>query len=134
VVALPQSRFSYPKSLNIGVEAASNDLVFLTVAHARLTSVHNLHAGARHFGRNTNTAGAFGTCLPNENASYVEKWSTAADINLTMARRAQRIKNAGMGVLAANCAMISNGRGKNSVVLMNATKLAVRIPRWLSQC
>jgi GT2 family glycosyltransferase len=107
VVELPQSSFSYPKSLNIGVEAASNDLVFVTVAHARLTSIHNLHAGARHFSRNTDIAGAFGTCLPNENASHVERWSTAADINLTMARRAQRVKKAGMGVLAANCAMIA---------------------------
>lgn len=107
VVVLPQSSFSYPKSLNVGVEAASNELVFMTVAHARLTNVHNLHAGARHFGRNTDAAGAFGTCLPNKNASYVERWSTAADINLTMARRAQRIKKAGMGVLAANCAMIA---------------------------
>jgi GT2 family glycosyltransferase len=107
VVVLPQSSFSYPKSLNVGIEAASNELVFMTVAHARLTNVHNLHAGARHFGRNTDTAGAFGTCLPNENASNVERWSTAADINLTMARRAQRIKKAGMGVLAANCAMIA---------------------------
>lgn len=107
VVTLPQSSFSYPKSLNVGVEAACNDLVFVTVAHARLTSIHNLHAGARHFRRNTDTAGAFGTCLLNENASYVEKWTTAAGINLTMARRAQRIKKAGIGVLAANCAMIA---------------------------
>jgi GT2 family glycosyltransferase len=106
VVTLPQSSFTYPKSLNVGVEAASNDLVFVTVAHARLTSIHNLHAGARHFSRNTDTAGAFGTCLPNENASYVEKWSTTA-INLTMARRPRRIKKAGIGVLAANCAMIA---------------------------
>jgi GT2 family glycosyltransferase len=107
VVTLPQSSFSYPKSLNVGVEAASNDLVFVTVAHARLTNIHNLHAGARHFSRNTDTAGAYGTCLVNENASYMERWTTAADINLSMARRAQRIKTAGMGVLAANCAMIA---------------------------
>jgi GT2 family glycosyltransferase len=107
VVELLQSNFSYPKSLNMGVKAASNDLVFVTVAHARLGSAHTLHAGARHFSRNTATAGAFGTCLPNENASYVEKWGTAADINVTMARRAHRVRKAGMGVLAANCAMVS---------------------------
>jgi len=107
VVCLPQSHFSYPKSLNVGVEAASNDLVFVTVAHSRLTNTRNLHAGARHFHRDTNTAGVFGTCLANVTASCIEKWGTAADVNFTMARRARRIHKAGIGVLAANCAMIA---------------------------
>jgi cellulose synthase/poly-beta-1,6-N-acetylglucosamine synthase-like glycosyltransferase len=42
VVTLQQSDFSYPKSLNVGVDAASNDVVLVTVAHARLSNVHNL--------------------------------------------------------------------------------------------
>jgi GT2 family glycosyltransferase len=107
LVTLPQEHFTYPKSLNLGVEAANNDLVFVTVAHARLTSIHNLHAGARHFSKKDDIAGAFGTVLPNEGASYVERWGTAIDNNLCLMRPARRIKSAGVGTLAATGAMIA---------------------------
>jgi GT2 family glycosyltransferase len=107
VVTLPRSEFTYPRSMNAGVEAASNDLVFLTVAHVRLSSTHNLHAGARHFNRNDNTAGAFGTCLPDEGASYLEKWTAAGDPTLFLARPAMPIKKCRLGVLGATGAMIS---------------------------
>jgi GT2 family glycosyltransferase len=106
VVMLPRSEFTYPRSMNLGVEAASHDLVFLTVAHVRLSSTHNLHAGARHF-RNDNTAGAFGTCLPAEGASYLERWAAAGDPTLFLARPAKPIKNCGLGTLGATGAMIS---------------------------
>jgi GT2 family glycosyltransferase len=107
VVTLPRSEFTYPRSMNVGVEAASNDLVFLTVAHVRLSNTHNLHAGARHFNRNDNTAGAFGTCLPDEGASYLEKWAAAGDPTLFLARRAKPIRKCGLGALGATGAMIS---------------------------
>lgn len=107
VVTLPQSEFTYPKSLNVGVEAASNDVVLVTVAHIRLSNIYNLHAGARHFTRNDKTAGVFGTCLPNEGASWVERWSAAGDPTLFLGKSARAIKDAGMGALGATGAMIS---------------------------
>jgi GT2 family glycosyltransferase len=107
VVTLPRSEFTYPRSMNVGVEAASHDLVFLTVAHVRLSSTHNLHAGARHFNRNDNTAGAFGTCLPAEGASYLERWAAAGDPTLFLARPAKPINKCGLGTLGATGAMIS---------------------------
>jgi len=107
VVTLPQSQFTYPRSLNVGVEAASNDVVFVTVAHIRLSNSHNLHAGARHFSRNDNTAGAFGTCLPNEGASYLERWAAAGDPTLFLGRPAKHIRKCRLGALGATCAMIS---------------------------
>jgi GT2 family glycosyltransferase len=107
VVSLPQSDFNYPKSLNLGMEAASNDLVLVTVAHARLSNIHNLHAGARHFSKNDDTAGAFGTTLPNEGASYLERWGVTANYYVCLARPARRIKMVGPGVLAATNAMIA---------------------------
>jgi glycosyltransferase involved in cell wall biosynthesis len=106
VVTLPQNDFNYPKSLNLGVEAASNDVVFVTVAHARLSNIHNLHAGARHFSKNDNIAGTFGAGLPNEGASYIERWS-AMGSNRFLARPAERIKKSGPGVLSATGAMIA---------------------------
>jgi GT2 family glycosyltransferase len=107
VVTLPQNEFTYPRSLNVGVEAASNDVVFVTVAHIRLSSTHSLHAGARHFTRNDKTAGAFGTCLPNEGASYLERWAAAGDPTLFLGRPAKHIKKCGLGALGATGAMIS---------------------------
>jgi GT2 family glycosyltransferase len=106
VANLPQNEFSYPKSLNLGLETASNELVFLTVAHTRLSNVHTLHAGARHFTKNDDTAGAFGIALPNEGASYIERWSAMGSSSF-LARPAKRVKKAGPGVLAANGAMIA---------------------------
>ena len=107
VVTLPRSEFTYPRSMNVGVEAASHDLVFLTVGHARLSNTHNLHAGARHFNRNDNTAGAFGTCLPAEGASYLERWAAAGDPTRFLARPAKPIRKCGLGTLGATGAMIS---------------------------
>lgn len=103
---LPQTEFSYPKSLNLGLEAASNELVFITVAHSRLSNAHTLHAGARHFTKNDDTAGAFGIALPSDGASYIERWSAAGYSSL-LARPAHRVKKAGPGVLGANGAMIA---------------------------
>jgi GT2 family glycosyltransferase len=107
VVTLPQNDFTYPKSLNLGMETANNDVVFVTVAHARLTNPHSLHAGARHFAKNEDVAGAFGTVLPNEGASYVERWGAAVNNNLCIARPARRIKWASLGALGATGAMIA---------------------------
>jgi GT2 family glycosyltransferase len=83
-------------------------LVFLTVGHVRLSSIYNLHAGARHFNRSDNTAGAFGTCLPAEGASYLERWAAAGDPTLFfLARPAMPIRKCGLGVLGATGAMLS---------------------------
>lgn len=107
VINLPQSEFTYPKSLNLGMEAASNDVVYVTVAHTRLTSIHTLHAGARHFVKNNEVAGAYGVTLPNAGASYVERWGAATGMNVWLARPARRTKKVSPGVLSATGAMIS---------------------------
>ena len=107
LVTLPKGEFTYPKSMNLAMEAASHEVVFLTVAHARLSNVHSLHAGARHFAKDARVAGVFGKVLPNEGASYIERWVATIDNNMGLARPAQRISKAGMGVLAGTGAMLS---------------------------
>jgi cellulose synthase/poly-beta-1,6-N-acetylglucosamine synthase-like glycosyltransferase len=107
LVTLPKGEFTYPKSMNLAMESASNDVVFLTVAHARLSNVHSLHAGARHFAKDARVAGVFGKVLPNEGASYLERWVATIDNNLGLAKPAQRISKAGMGALAGTGAMLS---------------------------
>jgi GT2 family glycosyltransferase len=107
LVTMPRGEFTYPKSMNLAMEAASNDVVFLTVAHARLSNVYNLHAGARHFSKNGDVAGVFGKALPNEGASYIERWLRTLDNDLGLARPARRVKKAGVGALAGTGAMIA---------------------------
>jgi cellulose synthase/poly-beta-1,6-N-acetylglucosamine synthase-like glycosyltransferase len=107
LVTMPRGEFTYPKSMNLAMESASNDVVFLTVAHARLSNVHSLHAGARHFVKDARVAGVFGKVLPNEGASYIERWVATIDNNLGLARPAQRVTKAGMGALAGTGAMLS---------------------------
>lgn len=106
VVTIARDNFSYPKSMNEGMEAASHELVFLTVGHARLSSMHNLHAGARHFRAGSATGGAFGGMLPGENASDTEKL-VAIGMSLWLSKPAHTIKRAGLGTLGATGAMIS---------------------------
>ena len=107
LVTLPKGEFTYPKSMNLAMEAASHEVVFLTVAHARLSNVHSLHAGARHFAKDACVAGVFGKVLPNEGASYIERWVATIDNNMGLARPAQRISKACMGALAGTGAMLS---------------------------
>ncbi len=107
LVNMPRGDFTYPKSMNLAMESASNDVVFLTVAHARLSNVHSLHAGARHFSKTAGVAGVFGKALPNAGASRIERWATSLDNNLGLARSAKQIKTAGMGTLAGTGAMLS---------------------------
>jgi cellulose synthase/poly-beta-1,6-N-acetylglucosamine synthase-like glycosyltransferase len=107
LVTLPRGEFTYPKSMNLAMESASNDVVFLTVAHARLSNVHSLHAGARHFAKDALVAGVFGKVLPNEGASFIERWVATIDNNLGLAKPAQRVGKAGMGALAGTGAMLS---------------------------
>jgi glycosyltransferase involved in cell wall biosynthesis len=49
VVTLPQGEFSYPKSLNLGVEAARAPVVVCLVAHAYPDTTDWLARGLRHF-------------------------------------------------------------------------------------
>jgi glycosyltransferase involved in cell wall biosynthesis len=107
LVNMPRGEFTYPRSMNLAMESAGNDVVFLTVAHARLSNVHSLHAGARHFNETSRVAGIFGKALPNEGSSHIERWATPLDNNLGLARPARRIKRAGMGTLAGTGAMLS---------------------------
>jgi glycosyltransferase involved in cell wall biosynthesis len=107
VVTLPRGSFSYPKALNVGMAAASNELVFLTNAHVLLSNALTLHAGARHFVGAADTGGAFGSVLPAGNASYVERLSAMGTGNLTLANRAHRLTKAGLGALAATGAMVA---------------------------
>ena len=104
IVTIRKGEFTYARSMNMGMEAAAHDSVFLAVGHTLLSSTLTLHAGARHFKSDNNVGCVFYYAMPSSRASAMEK-GTAWLAPLT-ASRAKAIPKLGMG-LAATGAMFS---------------------------
>ncbi len=108
VVTLARDDFTYPRTMNLGVDAASHDLVWMTVGHALPSTSQLLHGGALHF-TDEAVGGAFSaTSLPNANASISEKAFGVAT-TLSGLSKSRNIKKAGIGTMAAVSAMIRKG-------------------------
>jgi glycosyltransferase involved in cell wall biosynthesis len=106
VVTLPRGEFTYPRSMNLAMDAASHDAVFLTIAHAQLSSTHTLHAGARHFALADDVAGVYAMELSAPNASRTDNWMRAGNA-LELFCPPRRIHKAGMAVMGATGAIVS---------------------------
>lgn len=71
LVITPRDEFNYPKSLNVGIEKATNEVVASVVAHAYPLRRDWLQKGLSHFDDN-DVAGVYGSTTPSKNASIVE--------------------------------------------------------------
>jgi len=101
---IERNRFTYPRSMNLAMEAASYDTVFLTVGHVRLVSNGLLRAASQRLAED-GVAGAYSRILPNDNASTIEK---LVAMGMTPHfSRARKVKRVGLGVMAARNAAIS---------------------------
>jgi len=105
IISLAREGFTYPRSMNLGVEAASNDLVFLTVGHVGFSNRYLLAGAARHF-ENEKVGGVFAFSLLGENASKTEKLLKARAVKSHL-KPAFKIRKASMGVLGATGCMFS---------------------------
>ncbi len=105
IVTIRKGEFTYARSMNMGMEAASHDTVFLTVGHTLLSSTLNLHAGARHFKPGSKVGGVFYYTMPNEHASLSEKMIDG--LGPLIFNRAKPIPKIRLGVMAATGAMFS---------------------------
>ncbi len=104
IVTIRKGEFTYARSMNMGMEAATHDVVFLAVGHTLLSSKLTLHAGARHFKSGSKVGCAFYYALPSNHASVMEK-ITGGMTSFT-ASQTKAIPKLGMG-LAATGAMFS---------------------------
>jgi len=104
IVTIRKGEFTYARSMNIGMEAAANDAVFLAVGHTLLASTLTLHAGARHFKPGTKVGCAFYYAMPSNRASAMEK--ITGGMSPLTASHAKAIPKLGLG-LAATGAMFS---------------------------
>lgn len=105
VVTLPRDEFTYTKSMNLCMEQASFDRVFLSVGHALLSNDQTLSAGALQFDTNPSLGGMYSKVLPSFNASRIEK--ALAMTNAMYASEPRRITKASMGVMVATGAFFS---------------------------
>lgn len=102
VVTLPREEFSYPKSMNLAVEAVTHEFVFLTVGHAQLLSSNTLQTALNEF-KDQNVAAVYGHALPSSNASYIEKLIAMGNASFIKKRI---IKKPELGFMAATGLMI----------------------------
>ena len=105
IITIRKGEFTYASSMNMGMAAATNDAIFLTVGHALLSSSLTLHAGARHFKPGNKVAGAFYYNLPNKHASLAER--VLGGLAPFKFNYAQPIPNIRLGVMGASGAMFS---------------------------
>ena len=72
VINIPRNEFSYPKSMNLGVQAAQAPIVILTVGHAVPINENWITSALKHF-ENPSVAGVYSPVLPNNNAGIFER-------------------------------------------------------------
>jgi hypothetical protein len=93
--------------LNRGLAAAHNQIAFMTVGHAALSSDVQLRAAAECV-RVLGVAGAYGLALPDGNASRVERRGALLLGAGKMVKEGYTpIQEGGMGLLAADCSVVN---------------------------
>lgn len=110
VVNLPRGAFTYPKSMNLGVEQATAPIVVLTVAHARPVGTRWLEAALEHFG-DPSVAAVYGPELPLQNATLAERVVFPL-LNLISTSRHPIVKK------------------RRGMFVLNGTNLAIRKSLW----
>ena len=74
IVSINQDDFSYPKSLNLGMKAASHEIVAEIVGHALPFTKSWLRSGIRHFD-DPQVAGVYSPVIPKNGATFTEiRW------------------------------------------------------------
>ncbi len=113
VRTVPRDEFTYPVSMNAGMEAVDTEVAYMTVAHALLSSRQLLNGIRRDFSGET-IGGAFGRTLPNANISIPERLIAMTSVGYFPDRKPQ----------------IVSRFEPNNLGLMGATSAAFRKDLW----
>lgn len=109
LVKIQQKDFDYPKSINLGLEKAKNDVevAFITVGHAQPALNNCLQAGARHF-KDQKVIGVYTDQVPGANASFWEQalYLLSPNIQNRMAAGAHKTPDLHSGVMQATGCMV----------------------------
>jgi glycosyltransferase involved in cell wall biosynthesis len=103
VIHLARNEFSYPRSMNIGIQAAKSEIVVLMVAHAYPFEDTWLSAGAGHFS-DPAVAGVFANVIPCEGATQQELDFYMPNYEEAKRRGPFAVGQGSMGIMGAtNC-------------------------------
>jgi glycosyltransferase involved in cell wall biosynthesis len=100
VAILPQAEFSYPKSLNVGMEATSNEIVAEVVAHALPIGRSWLSAAASHFS-DPQVAGVYSPVRAQPSANWAEKVLYSPGYWMAKLLGVREVTSTGRGVFGA---------------------------------
>ncbi len=104
IIPITQAEFSYPKSLNVGFEAASSPYVLTLVGHSNLASTYMFKA-VTYWSQQPKFGGAYTLYVPNFDASRAELFF--ADSLSVFFMKPLIEKRSHMGLLAANASVVS---------------------------
>ena len=105
LVNIPRQEFTFPRSLNLGMQAASHEVVILTVGHARLFRPDWLNTAVTTF-EDPKVAGLYAPVIPLEGCSLVETLFYWPGYIQARIRGPYMIRMRVMGVLGATNAAI----------------------------
>lgn len=100
VVTLSQEEFNYPKSLNLGIGAARNEVVVEVVAHVVPLRRSWLSSGVRHF-VDPHVAGVYAPIVPFPESSLAEKVLNLPAYWLALWRGARPARRVDTGIMGA---------------------------------
>lgn len=105
VVPIRQKDFSYPYSLNRGFEATSHPYVFSFVGHSNLSNVCTFSSVKAHTA-DGNLGGAYGTSLPNKNATIWERTGAVLLKAPNVLKQSVQVAEDALGLMATNCCVV----------------------------
>ncbi len=100
VIVIKRDEFSYPKSMNMGVDAAKNPIVILTVGHAFPVNKNWISSAAKHFS-DPKVAGVYSPVIPQKKHSLSETILYWPGYISAKIKSPFSVKKSGVGVFGA---------------------------------
>jgi rhamnosyltransferase len=108
LVTIGREEFSFPRSLNVGAEAANGEILVYLVAHALPFRNDWLRHGLEHF-NDPKVAGVYSPVIPRKRCTLVETLFYWPGYLVSKWQGPHQVKKGGMGVFGAtNIAMRKN--------------------------
>ncbi len=105
IITIRRDEFNYPRSLNMGAEAAAGDILICTVEHALPIRANWIASAVEHFA-DESVAGVYSPVIPNEDAGLAERLFYWPGYLYARIKGAHAVARGRMGTFGAtNCAL-----------------------------
>lgn len=100
IISISREEFTFPRSLNVGAQAAMGDIIVFLVGHALPFSKTWLRNGISHF-YHSNVAGVYSPVIPRKQCTLAEMLFYWPGYVVAKMRGPHRVVQTGMGVFGA---------------------------------